>query len=269
MSAPPTAAQAPPVLVATDGRGVATVTLNRAHVNNAYDGALLAALTEGARALGADPRVRVIVIRGAGRHFQAGADLGWLRAMAEAAPEAAFAASMGTTAAMAALNECSKPTLALVNGACFGGGCGLVACCDIAIAASDAIFGLTEVRVGVAPSPISTHLVAAMGLRHARRYGISGERFDAAEAARIGLVHEVVEPDALESRGEAIVAEILKSAPGAIARTKASLLAANGLVLDGARLQHLAHDSWLQRGSDEGREGLAAFAQKRKPAWAP
>lgn len=258
-----------PVLVETDARGVARVTLNRPQVNNAYDGALLAALSDGLGRLGRDPVVRAIVIKGAGRHFQAGADLNWLRAMAEAPPDAAFAASMGTTGAMAALNECPKPTLALVHGACFGGGCGLVACVDVAIAAGDALFGLTEVRVGVAPSPISTHLVHAMGLRHARRYAITGERFDAAEALRIGLVHEVVAADALAARGEAIVAEILKSAPGAVARTKASLLAANGLVLDGARLQHLAHDSWIQRGSDEGHEGLAAFAQKRKPAWAP
>lgn len=258
-----------PVLVAVDARGVASVTLNRAKVNNAYDGALLDALQQGVGRLAADPTIRAIVITGAGRHFQAGADLSWLRAMAEAGPEEAFAASMGTTGAMAALNECPKPTLALVNGACFGGGCGLVACCDIAIAATDALFGLTEVRVGVAPSPISTHLVHALGMRQARRYAITGERFDAAEALRIGLVHELAAPDALAARGEAIVGEILKSAPGAIARTKASLLAANGEVLDGARLQHLAHDSWLQRSSAEGHEGLAAFAEKRKPSWAP
>jgi methylglutaconyl-CoA hydratase len=258
-----------PVLVATDARGVARVTLNRPQVHNAYDGALLAALTDGVARLGADPAIRAIVITGAGKHFQAGADLGWLRAMADAPPAEAHAASMGTTGAMAALNECPKPTLALVNGACFGGGCGLVACCDIAIAADDAIFGLTEVRVGVAPSPISTHLVHAMGLRHARRYAITGERFDASEALRIDLVHEVVAPAALAARGEAIVAEIVKSAPRAVARTKASLLAANGLVLDQARIQHLAHDSWLARGSAEGREGLAAFAEKRKAAWTP
>lgn len=258
-----------PVLVTADARGVASVTLNRPQVNNAYDGAMLAALGEGIGRLAADPAIRAIVIRGAGRHFQAGADLGWLRAAAEAGPEEAFAASMGTTGAMAALNECPKPTLALVNGACFGGGCGLIACCDVAIAADDAVFGLTEVRVGVAPSPISTHLVAALGMRQARRYAITGERFDGAEALRIGLVHELARPDALDARGSAIVAEILKSAPGAIARTKASLLAANGAVLEDARLQHLAHDSWLQRSSAEGREGLAAFAQKRKPAWVP
>jgi methylglutaconyl-CoA hydratase len=256
-----------PVLLERDARGVARITLNRPHVNNAYDGALLAALIDGVARLGADASVRAIVITGAGRHFQAGADLAWLRAMAEAPPAQAHQASMATTGAMAALNECPKPTLALVNGACFGGGCGLVACCDVAIAADDAIFGLTEVRVGVAPSPISTHLVHAMGMRHARRYAITGERFDAAEALRINLVHEVVAADALAARGEAIVAEILKSAPHAIARTKASLLAANGLVLDGARMQHLAHDSWLARGSAEGREGLAAFAEKRKAAW--
>jgi methylglutaconyl-CoA hydratase len=259
----------PPVLVEVGARRTARVTLNRPQVNNAYDGAMLAALGDGVRRLGADPAVRAIIIRGAGKHFQAGADLGWLRAMAEAPPAEAFAASMATTGAMAALNECPKPTIALVHGACLGGGCGLVACCDVVIAATDAIFGLTEVRVGVAPSPISTHLVDALGLRHARRYAITGERFDAAEALRIGLVHEVVRAPDLEPRGEMIVDEILKSAPGAIARTKASLLAANGLVLDGARLHHLAHDSWLQRGGAEGREGLAAFAEKRKPAWAP
>jgi methylglutaconyl-CoA hydratase len=257
----------PPVLITTDARGVAAVTLNRPQVNNAYDGALLAALQDGVARLAADAAVRAIVIRGQGRHFQAGADLGWLAAMAAAPPEAAHAASMGTTGAMAALNECAKPTIALVHGACFGGGCGLVACCDIAIATHDAVFGLTEVRVGVAPSPISTHLVAAMGLRHTRRYALTGERFDAAEALRIGLVHEVVDADALDARAEAIIAELLKSAPLAVARTKASLLAANGLVLDAARLQHLAHDSWLARGSAEGREGLAAFREKRKPAW--
>jgi methylglutaconyl-CoA hydratase len=257
-----------PVLVATDARGVATVTLNRPAVNNAYDGAMLEALTAGVAALGADPAVRVIVITGAGKHFQAGADLAWLAEMAEAPPEKAFAAAMGTTGAMKALNECPKPTLALVNGACFGGGAGMVCCVDVAIASHDALFGLTEVRVGVAPSPISTHMVHAMGLRHTRRYAISGERFDAAEAVRIGLVHEVVPRDALAARGEAIVGEILKSAPSAIARTKASFLAANGLVLEAARVQHLAHDSWLQRASAEGREGLAAFREKRPPSWA-
>jgi methylglutaconyl-CoA hydratase len=258
-----------PILVATDAHGVARVTLNRPAVNNAYDGAMLAALTDGVAALGANPAVRAIVITGTGKHFQAGADLSWLAAMAEAPPDQAFAAAMGTTGAMKALNECPKPTLALVHGACFGGGAGMLCCVDVAIAASDALFGLTEVRVGVAPSPISTHMVHAMGLRHTRRYAISGERFDAAEALRIGLVHEVVAPDQLAARGEAIVAEILKSAPGAIARTKASFLAANGLVLEAARIQHLAHDSWLQRGSPEGREGLAAFRAKRTPSWVP
>jgi methylglutaconyl-CoA hydratase len=257
-----------PVLVSTDAQGVATVTLNRPSVNNAYNGAMLEALIAGLATLGADPAVRVIVIVGAGKHFQAGADLAWLAEMAEAPPDKAFAAAMGTTGAMKALNECPKPTMALIHGACFGGGAGMVCCVDVAIAAEDALFGLTEVRVGVAPSPISTHMVGAMGLRHTRRYAITGERFNAAEALRTGLVHEVVTAATLHARGAEIVAEILKSAPTAIARTKASFLAANGLVLEPARLQHLAHDSWLQRGSPEGREGLAAFREKRPPSWA-
>lgn len=257
-----------PLLVSTDARGVATVTLNRPAVNNAYNGAMLEALIAGLGTLGADPGVRAIVIVGAGKHFQAGADLSWLAEMAEAPPEKAFAAAMGTTGAMKALNECPKPTMALIHGACFGGGAGMVCCVDVAIATEDALFGLTEVRVGVAPSPISTHMVGAMGLRHTRRYAITGERFNAAEALRTGLVHEVVPADALHARGEEIITEIIKSAPTAIARTKASFLAANGLVLEGARVQHLAHDSWLQRASPEGREGLAAFREKRPPSWA-
>lgn len=257
------------ILVETDARGVARVTLNRPKVNNAYDEEMLARLQEGLAALAADPRVRVVVIAGAGRHFQAGADLAWLRRAAAYPPEQAFAASMATTRTMQMLNELPKPTVAMVRGACFGGGAGVVCCCDVALAEEGAIFGLTEVRVGVAPTPISTHLVHALGLRHARRYALTGERFDAAEARRIGLVHEVVPAEALEARVEEIVEEILLGAPGAIARSKASMLSATGWTLTESAMASLAHDSWMQRASEEGREGLSAFLEKRKPAWFP
>jgi methylglutaconyl-CoA hydratase len=174
---------------------------------------------------------------------------------------------MATTRTMQMLNEFPKPTIALVHGACFGGGCGLVCCTDVALATPAAIFGLTEVRVGVAPTPISTHMVHAMGLRHTRRYALTGERFGAEEALRIGLVHEVVPADRLETRLAEILDAVFLSAPGAIAVTKASFLAANGLTLDESSMALLAHESWMQRASAEGREGLEAFQAKRKPDW--
>ena len=256
-----------PVLLAADARGVATVTLNRPERGNAYDEAMLGALAVGLERLVDHAAVRAVVIRGAGRHFQAGADIDWLARAARYPPEQAFAASMATTRTLQLLNELPKPTVAVVHGACFGGGCGLVCCVDVALATPAAQFGLTEVRVGVAPTPISTHMVNAMGLRHTRRYALTGERFDAAEALRIGLVHEVVPEDALEARVAAVLDAIMLSAPGAIAVTKRSFLAANGLTLDARAMAMLAHESWMQRASPEGFEGTAAFRERRRPSW--
>jgi methylglutaconyl-CoA hydratase len=255
------------VLLNVDARGVATVTLNRPDIGNAYDADMLGMLIDGLAQLESDAKVRALVIRGAGKHFQAGADINWLARAAEYPPNEAFAASMATTRAMRLLNEFPKPTIAVVRGACFGGGCGLVCCVDVALATPDAIFGLTEVRVGVAPTPISTHMVHAMGVRQTRRYALTGERFDAAEARRIGLVHEIVAADAMESRLAEILDAIFLSAPGAIAVTKSSFLAANQLTLDARDMTMLAHESWTQRNSAEGREGTAAFREKRRPSW--
>ena len=257
-----------PVLLDIDARGIATATLNRPERGNAYNEDLLHALIDGMRRLRADPAVRALVIRGAGRHFQAGADLDWLAQAAEYPPERAFQASLATTTAMQELNEFPRPTFAVVHGACFGGGCGLVCCADVALATPRAVFGLTEVRVGVAPTPISTHMVNAMGLRHTRRYALTGERFGAEEALRIGLVHEVLEEDRLEARLTALLDETLLSAPGAVAITKDSFLGAAGLKLDARAMALLAHESWMQRASGEGKEGLSAFREKRRPRWA-
>ncbi len=255
------------VLLNIDSRGVATATVNRPEIGNAYDEEMLGLLADGLEQLAGNDAVRALVIRGAGKHFLAGADLTWLRRAAGYGPQEAYTASMATTRTMARLNEFPKPTVAVVHGACFGGGCGLVCAVDVALATPAASFGLTEVRVGVAPTPISTHMVHAMGLRHTRRYAITGERFDAAEAQRIGMVHEVVAADAIEARLDAVLDAIFLSAPGAIAVTKRSFLGATGEILDERELALLAHESWMQRASAEGQEGLAAFAEKRKPAW--
>jgi methylglutaconyl-CoA hydratase len=255
------------VLLEIDERGVATATLNRPEVGNAYNSEMLGALAEGLVKLAADTRVRCLVLRGAGKHFQAGADIGWLAEIASYTAEDGYRAGIATTHACRLLNEFPKPTIALVHGACFGGGCGLACCVDVAFATPEAVFALTEVRVGVSPTPISTHMVHAMGLRHTRRYALTGERFGAAEASRIGLVHEIVPAAEMQARLEALVDAIFLGAPGAIAATKRSFLSANGVLLTDREASMLAHESWMQRSSPEGKEGTAAFREKRKPAW--
>ncbi len=255
------------LLCATDARGVATLTLNRPEVANAYDEDLLRTLTTALDRIAGDTAVRALVIRGAGRHFQAGADINWLNRLSHEGPEENYAASIVTVRFSRTLNELPKPTIAVVHGACFGGGCGVACCVDIALATPDAIFGISEVRHGIAPTPISTHMVNAIGIRQARRYALTGERFGADEALRIGLVHEVVPEDLMEARLAEVLDAIILSAPGAIARTKLSMLGANGMLLDDRDAELLAHEGWMQRQSPEGREGTTAFREKRKPSW--
>lgn len=255
------------VLLSVDVRGVATVTLNRPEVGNAYNAAMLDGLIGGLKRLADDPSVRCLIIRGAGKHFQAGADISWLNEVAHYAPAENFAASLATTRAMQLLNEFPKPTIAMVHGACFGGGVGIVCCVDVAFATPDALFGITEVRVGVSPTPISTHMVNAIGLRHTRRYALTGERFDAPEAERIGLVHEVVPDAEMEAKLATVLDAIFLGGRAAITMTKRSFLGANGLLLDERQMTLLSHEGWVQRASAEGLEGTSAFREKRPPAW--
>jgi methylglutaconyl-CoA hydratase len=255
------------VLGGVDGRGVASVTLNRPERHNAYDGALIDGLIAALGALAADPRVRVLVLRGNGRNFQAGADLAWLKKMAGAALEENVAFSRKTTAAMRALNQFPQPTIALVHGACYGGGIGMVACCDVRIATETASFALSEVRWGVIPAPIIPQLGAAMGVASLRRYGITGERFDAHEARRIGLIHEICPDDGLDHAAAPIVEAILRSAPEAVRETKRLVLAQAGLLLSEQDVEALAAQAAIRRASLEAAEGLASFEAKRDPSW--
>jgi methylglutaconyl-CoA hydratase len=254
-------------LIAMDDRGVATLTLDRPEVANAYDEDLLRALTAALESLADDAAVRAVVIRGAGRHFQAGADINWLNRLSRQGPDENYAASVVTVRFSKVLNELPKPTVAVVHGSCFGGGCGIACCVDIALATPNAIFGISEVRHGIAPTPISTHMVNAIGLRQARRYALTGERFGPNEALRIGLIHEIVPREQMEVRLAEVLDAIILSAPGAIAKTKFSMLGANGMVLDECTAELLAHEGWMQRQSPEGREGTTAFREKRKPSW--
>jgi methylglutaconyl-CoA hydratase len=256
------------VLHEVDRRGVATVTLNRPEVNNAYDGGLIQGLLEAMEALGKRPELRAVVLRGAGKHFQAGADLKWIRETAARSAGENESVSRATALAVHRLNELRVPTVALVQGACFGGGTGVVAACDVVIAAEDAIFSIAETRWGLTAAIILPQLADAMGLRQVRRYALTGERFGAAEARRIGLVHEVVPRAELEAAGERIVAELLKNAPEANSQTKIAALEFGWGKTDGATFNNLVTQHAAKRRSAEASEGLASFAEKRAAKWA-
>src|SRR4051794_5280851 len=255
------------VLCTVHERGVASVTLNRPAVNNAYNGALIDAVIAMFARLDADPYVRVVVLRGAGRHFQAGADLAFLDHLRTVPGAENHDFSERTFAAFRAVQLCRRPTLALIQGGCFGGGVGFAAACDIAIAAEDAMFGITEVRWGITPAPIIPLLVDRLGARMTGRFALTGERFDAATARAIGLVHETCPASGLETAGERVVEHLLLAGPEAVAITK-------GLIAEAVETPFTAefHDRLVAEAADrrrtpEAAEGLASFREKRKPRW--
>jgi methylglutaconyl-CoA hydratase len=260
----------PLVLCEVDRRGIATLTLNRPGVNNAYNRDMLAALAGALDGVAADPAVRLVVLRGAGKHFQAGADLGFLQQAAAMPPDENLEVSRLTVAAIDALQHLPKPTLALVHGGCFGGGTGMAAACDMAIATEDAVFSITEVRWGVTPAPIVPALIARLGLAPVLRYALTAERFDAATALRLGLVGELCAPGALDAAAAPIIEHILMAAPEAVAMTKrVALEIAEGRIPGAALPDRLAREAAERRRSAEATEGLKSFFEKRKPGWYP
>jgi methylglutaconyl-CoA hydratase len=256
-----------PVLWSVDERGVARVVLNRPEVNNAYDEALISGLLAALDALGAATGLRAVVITGKGKHFQAGADLKWIDAVRTSSPQENLRVSRATAEAVRRLNAAPVPTLALVQGGCFGGGTGLIAACDIVIAADNAMFSIAEVRWGLTAAIIIPQLNDAIGVRQVRRYALSGERFGAEEARRIGLVHEVVPLGELEAAGERMVGHLLANGPDAIAQTKAFALASAFGHPDEATFAKLVESHAVKRQSAEAAEGLASFAEKRAARW--
>ena len=256
-----------PVLWSVDGRGVAQVVLNRPEVNNAYNGELIDAVLEGLDALAEVEGLRAVVLSGNGRHFQAGADLGWIDDVRGRDAQENERVSRATADAVRMLNTAPVPVIALVQGGCFGGGTGIVAACDVVIAADDAMFSIAEVRWGLHASIIIPQLNDAIGIRQVRRYALTGERFGAEEARRIGLVHEVVPRAELAATGERIVAKILDNAPEAIADTKEVTLAGGFADLPDDGFDALVEIHAEKRRSPEAAEGLASFAQKRAANW--
>ena len=253
-----------------DRAGVRTLAMHRPEVHNAFDDALIAELTAAIEAAGHDPAVRAIVLTGDGASFSAGADLNWMRGMAQASEAENRDDSLRLARLMRSLQFCPKPTLARVNGAAYGGGVGLVACCDIAVATQEASFSFSEVKLGLIPAVISPYVIAAIGERHARRYFITGERFDAGQAWRMGLVHELAMDEAdMDQRLGVIVTALLTAGPVAIREAKELVRAVANKPVMSELIQDTAERIARVRSSPEGREGVSAFLEKRKPSWIP
>ena len=257
------------VLCEIDARGVATVTFNRPEVNNAYNGAMLDELTAHVGALAENAAVRLIVLRGNGRHFQAGADLKYLTEVSAMPPEANLDVSCRTTNAIRALNELAKPTMALVHGGCFGGGTGIVAACDIVIAAEDAIFSITEARWGMLAGPIFPQLIAAMGEQNTRRYALTCERFDAHQARDAGLVDAVCAAGDLDAAAAPLIEAVLQGGPESLRETKRLVSDVAHLTMPDELFERLASQHAAKRQSAEGEEGLRSFLEMRNPNWYP
>jgi len=256
------------VLHSIDPRGVATLTLNRPDRHNAFDDAVIASLTNALTDLGARSEIRLVILASTGRSFSAGADLAWMQRMAlyseaENRQDAAALAHLLVT-----LDRLPKPTLAVVQGNAFGGGVGLIACCDIAVAAEHTHFALTEVRLGLTPATISPYVVRAIGPRHARRLFLTAESINAARAQEIGLLHEVVPEAGLHAARDRIIEWLLRGAPQAQAEAKALVSLAESPI-DEALIDETSRRIAARRASPEGREGLSAFLQKRAPPWRP
>ena len=247
--------------------GVATIWMNRPDKHNAFDGNLIEELTRSALALGADDGVRVVVLAGRGKSFSAGADLDWMRRAADYSYEQNLSDARALAAMLRAIAEMPKPTVARVHGAALGGGMGLVAACDIAIASTNAVFATSEVRLGLIPATIGPYVLRAIGARQAGRYFQTAERIDAATALRIGLVHETVDAEQLDAKLGGLLAALLSGGPEAQAASKRLIAGVSHASLDDALIADTADRIARIRAGDEAKEGIGAFLAKRAPAW--
>ncbi|MBT5570301.1 MAG: enoyl-CoA hydratase/isomerase family protein [Alphaproteobacteria bacterium] len=246
---------------------VARITMARPEKHNAFDDVLIGELNEVFTRVSVDSGVRVVVLEGAGKSFSAGADLGWMQRMADYSETENLDDARVLAEMMRRLNEIPKPTIARVQGAAFGGGVGLVAACDIAVASERANFCLSETRLGLIPSVISPYVVEAIGARASRRYFQTAERFSAEVACDLGLVHEVVPEESLDGRIADLAAVLLDNGPAAMAASKDLIRRVSAGPIDAAMIDDTAQRIADIRATDEGREGLSAFLEKREAAW--
>ena len=255
-----------PILERSDVGQVAHVRLNRPDVRNAFNAELIAELTRVFEDLAGDERVRAVVLSGNGKVFCGGADISWMRASLDLSYDRNVADAQAMSDMFRAIDRCPKPVIGRIHGAALGGGAGLAAVCDTVIASADAVFGFTEVKLGIIPAVISPFVLAKIGVSHARALFLSGERFDAKRAHHIGLVHEVVVADTLDVCIERVVNEILSAGPEAVAAAKALVPKVREASYDESR-DITAEAIAKQRTSPEGQEGLRAFLERRKASW--
>ncbi|MGE8446288.1 MULTISPECIES: enoyl-CoA hydratase/isomerase family protein [unclassified Comamonas] len=246
---------------------VATITLTQPDVRNAFSDEVIADITRAFTWVGAQAQVRAVVLAAEGPAFCAGANLNWMRAMADYTREENLVDAGKLAEMLRVIYTCPKPTIARVQGDVYAGGMGLVACCDMAVAASHAGFCLSEVKIGLIPATISPYVIRAMGPRAAHRYFLTGERFDAAEALRTGFVHQVVEAEALDSAVDGLLKHLLSASPAAVQACKKLVLDVAGREVDEALIAETVAGIADIRASAEGKEGVQAFLNKRKPSW--
>jgi methylglutaconyl-CoA hydratase len=247
--------------------GVARLSLDRPEIRNAFDDALIAALTQALRALDADDKVRAVVLAGNGPAFCAGADLNWMKRMAGYTYEQNLADARALAAMLKTLDRMRKPTLARVHGSAFAGGVGLVAACDIAVGVPEAKFCLSEAKLGLSPATISPYVVRAMGERMARRYFLTAEVFDGIEAQRIGLLTAVSPSEKLDGEIDKVLGHLVQGGPQALFKIKDLIHSVSSKPIDDALIEDTAKRIAEIRVSPEGREGIASFLEKRKPGW--
>lgn len=251
-------------------QGVLTLRMNRPQVHNAFDAVMIRELTEALQAADTNQEVSILVITGAGPCFSAGADMHWMRSLIDASEQDNERDALQLAGLMRTLNYLSKPTIARINGAAYGGGLGLLTACDITIAVENAEFGLTEVRLGLAPAVISPYVIRRIGERNARRYFLTGERFDARQALALGLIQQCVSAGQLDAAVETVIQHLRKGGPQALATCKQLVFAVAGHDADAQKSmdEYTAKVIASMRILDEGQEGLTAFLDKRKPNWA-
>ena len=254
--------------IRTDVQGhVATVTLSRPEVRNAFNDEVIAELSQAFTTLGDDARVRAIVLAAEGPAFCAGADLNWMRRMADYTREENLRDAAQLAFMLRTIYECPKPTIARVQGDVYAGGMGLVACCDMAVSVDTANYCLSEVKLGLIPATIGPYVIRAMGPRASHRYFLTAERFSAAEARRIGFVHEVVPADQLDATVSTWVQALLAASPNAIKECKKLVQYVADRDITRLLIDHTVKAIADIRASDEGKEGVQSFLNKRKPAW--
>lgn len=255
------------LLCNVDLTGIATITLNRPDKHNAFDEKLIAQLNERLESLEHDDNVRVLVLEGAGKSFSSGADLDWMRRMADYTFDENVQDASALSNLLYRLNHFAKPTIAKVHGAAFGGAIGLIACCDLAVATKLTKFCFSEVKVGLVPATISPYVIAAMGERVARRYFLTGEVFSARRARRLGLISETVAEEELNDTVNHLAKTLLNNGPKAVQQAKKLIFDVRGKPIDSDMLDLTSELIAKVRGSEEGQEGVSAFLEQRKPSW--